>query len=240
MIILDQESFFRMYINDMLNTLWEYVFPLFCVLCGREGSALCGRCLLTFDTSGVFDCPVCHEKGVVLCDDCAPSSYIDRHLAILPYRHDGKSGTLIREFKYGFVESLTIPFGSLVHNFFNTHPSLCSSIDIIVPVPLHRRRCAERGFNQAERLAHLVGSALDRPVVPLLARTRHTTHQARLKREARLSNVKDAFSLAGDARDKTILLVDDVFTTGSTIQECAKVLADGGALRVSGFSMARG
>ena len=118
---------------------------------------------------------------------------------------------------------------------------------LLVPVPLHRRRKRERGFNQSLELAEIVASHSPLKVADELVRTRYTTMQASLSRKERLSNMSGAFRLTrralrrGIFKDRAVLLVDDVFTTGSTAHECAGILKrDGGARKVAAFTVARG
>ena len=115
------------------------------------------------------------------------------------------------------------------------------SIDAVVPVPLHKERERERGFNQAELLAGVVANRFHRPVLrKALARTRRTSPQAGKPRE-RTRNVRGAFAVGNPetVKDRTLLLVDDVFTTGATVNECAKVLMKAGAQGVFVYTLAR-
>jgi ComF family protein len=113
--------------------------------------------------------------------------------------------------------------------------------DAVVPVPLHRNRERERGFNQAEILARVVGKRLQRPVLrKTLRRIRPTLPQTGKPRE-RVRNVRGAFAVGNPEKikDRTFLLVDDVLTTGATVNECAKVLMKAGAQRVLVYTLAR-
>lgn len=114
--------------------------------------------------------------------------------------------------------------------------------DVIIPVPLHTGRLRQRGFNQAGLLARGLGKAVGLEVdYGLLARTEWTEPQTRLKREERLHNVKGAFRVvkAGKLRGRSVLLVDDVFTTGTTLCECATVLKQVGAEEVHAITVSR-
>lgn len=113
--------------------------------------------------------------------------------------------------------------------------------DIVVPVPLHRRRLIWRGFNQSTELARAISRQLGAKVRnKALVRTRHTPPQTRLDRAGRLANIKDAFAANTDlVRDKRVLLVDDVFTTGATLRECARTLKRAGASHVDVLVLAR-
>ena len=114
-------------------------------------------------------------------------------------------------------------------------------IDVIVPVPLHSSRQRRRGYNQAELLAAPLGRELQRPIVRLLIRTRSTDQQAKLDAEARRRNVEDAFQ-APEPRvvaGRRVLLVDDVLTTGSTLNACADALHAAGASWIGVLTLAR-
>jgi ComF family protein len=110
-----------------------------------------------------------------------------------------------------------------------------------VPVPLHPTRQRERGFNQASLIAELLSAQTSIPARPLLERTRYTTTQTALDRSERMENLHNAFRLRknGDVRGLRVLLVDDVLTTGSTLNECARVLKRAGAFSVHAATAAR-
>jgi len=204
--------------NKIKNYLRESIFPVFCLGCGKEGELVCGGCFKTRKTNGMFG---------------------HYHFAVTPYREDWLIGKIVRGFKYNYVEELSVVIEKLVSEFVEKHMDYFLNIDYVVPIPLHKKRKAEREFNQSEFIAKVVGNILHKPVVSLLTRCHNTKHQARLNREERLTNVKDAFVSSQKVSGK-ILLVDDVYTTGSTMRECACVLLKAGAYKVCGFSLARG
>lgn len=110
----------------------------------------------------------------------------------------------------------------------------------LVPVPLHKKRLAERGFNQAEALAKKIGERAHMPVCNVLRRDTHTSPQAKLAKAERLMNVKGVFSIGAPLPAGTPVLVDDVATTLSTLQECAAVLKEAGYEEVGAIAIARG
>jgi ComF family protein len=114
--------------------------------------------------------------------------------------------------------------------------------DIIIPVPLHPARERERGFNQASLLAELLSARTSIPSKPLLERIRYTTTQTALDRSERMENLHNAFRLRKNMnmRDLRVLLIDDVLTTGSTLNECARILKGAGAISVHAVTAARG
>ena len=118
--------------------------------------------------------------------------------------------------------------GKLVAGF---HPPL--TFDAIVPVPLHWTRKWSRGFNQSLILARSVSKSTDLPLFSVLRRVKRTKDQTHLSREERLANVRGAFRVTKDVDGKKLLLLDDVTTTGATLEECRRVLAEAGAAQVS-------
>src|SRR3989339_1026643 len=215
----------------------DILFPAYCLGCGKEGILVCKDCLQTLDCSGVFCCPVCHASSLngKVCEICMAQSYLDRHVAITQYKEKGLVGDMLHMFKYSYVEDMAQILRDMAIKFSQVYSF---DVDIVVCVPLHRRRLAQRGFNQAEEIARISSQVFDIPFHSILRRCRHTRQQAKLNREGRLVNLIDAFEIIKndfDLNNKRVLLVDDVLTTGSTMQECAKVLKGAGAKEVIGF-----
>lgn len=221
----------------------DTLFPVYCLGCQEEGEWLCSKCFNQIDPPGVFCCPVCHISNITgyCCNSCISKSYLKQHLAIFNYEEDKLPDKLIEGFKYYYWEELEKYFQIFVNDFVDKNSNKFLSFDLIIPVPLHLRRLAERGFNQAEVIANLLSLKTKIPWQKDLQRIICTKQQAKLKKADRELNVKGAFSLSDDNKNlpKNILLVDDVFTTGSTLEECAKVLKSNGAKTVSGFTLAR-
>jgi len=133
---------------------------------------------------------------------------------------------------------LATPLGRLISDYWLTHPL---QSDMIVPVPLHRRRLRQRGFNQAALLAYELSAEVDLPVDhTTLVRHRATASQVGLDFEQRRSNVQDAFECTtGRLAERHVLLIDDVYTTGSTLEACAVALHAGGVRSVRALTLAR-
>jgi len=161
--------------------------------------------------------------------------------------YDGRLRDIIHALKYERRRSIAKPLGQLMRE---SGTALLSGADLVVPVPLHPRRERERGFNQADDLARQLGL----PVAPLLKRVRFTVSQIELPAGARHQNVRDAFELdrlpapdshlrqgyGGQARrPAVIVLVDDVSTTGATLEACATVLKRAGVKEVRALTAAR-
>ena len=144
----------------------------------------------------------------------------------------------IHAFKYDGITALAAPLADLMADYWKDHPM---AIDVAVPVPLHRSRERRRGFNQAVHLARelsaRVGITVDEGI---LMRHRRTAAQVSLDVTERQQNVRDAFTCVGQgAAGKDVLLIDDVCTTGSTLEACAVALRRGGARSVRALTLAR-
>ena len=142
----------------------------------------------------------------------------------------------IHDLKYNNASSLAAPLGAHMTAYWRAHGL---AADLIAPVPLHRGRLAERGYNQSALLARASresGTPLDEKLV---VRHKATQQQALLNATERRANVKDAFTCRGEARGRTIVLIDDVCTTGSTLEACAAALRAAGAAGVWAFTLAR-
>jgi ComF family protein len=154
--------------------------------------------------------------------------------------YEGSLREIIHAFKYSARRSLARPLARLVRAQAATHAVL-DDVDAIVPVPLHRSRKRTRGFNQARDLARAL--KLDAPVLNALRRVRATRPQADLPAAQRHRNVRDAFALAAPRKlpppGACVLLVDDVCTTGATLEACARVLKRAGVREVRAVTVAR-
>jgi ComF family protein len=152
--------------------------------------------------------------------------------------YEGTLREIIHALKYSRRQSLARP---LAERMRERGKDVLENIDCVVPVPLHWRREYQRGFNQARDIAHYLGP----PVVEALSRRRATRAQVELAADRRRANVAGAFGLrrswfrAPDIRGKNLLLIDDVSTTGATLEACAEVLKDGGASNVYALTAAR-
>ena len=165
-------------------------------------------------------------------------AHFNRSFAVFEYSDAVQK--LVHTMKYKGMSHLAARIGDQLAEACSSE-NATQGIDMLVPVPLHAVRFRERGYNQAELLARQVGTALDVELAHALRRVRNTNQQAKFSREQRQENVKDAFKLAkgADVDGKSIALVDDVLTTGSTLSECAKQLASAGAAEVLALTIVR-
>jgi len=232
------------FLEEPLQNVFEFLFaPFVCTVCRTDfiplESPFCSQCGLRFKSRVGED----H-----LCGDClaAPKSFrIARSVGM----YDRPLMELLHGFKYRGKIQLNRPLSALLlcaclKYWKNDH------IDLVVPVPLHPKKMRRRGFNQTRLLVGEWGRMLDRiqfdpPYgqigLDMLLRNRWTQSQTGLQRKARVQNVKHAFSLnSGKKADALrILLVDDVYTTGATVDECARVLMESGAEGVDVLTLAR-
>ena len=236
----------------------DTLFPIRCLSCQKEGSFICGDCLQKIRLLSFQICPRCEklitEQGR-LCSFCQKQSPLLDNLVVATRYKEGNISKLVHLYKYNFVEDLRVPLGVLLAKAILKNDLPLP--DIIVPVPLHKRRLRWRGFNQSELLAYYVSDNLAPgftiPVLnDLIARQKYTPPQMKIgKYSERRKNMQDAFqihpvkSATGGAgqfnrvKGKRILIIDDICTTGATLFECAKVLKANGAKKVMAAVIAR-
>lgn len=241
-------------IEKIQRFILDTIFPVRCVSCKKEGSWICKDCFAQIKTNNEQVCGIC-EKMITpdgrTCLSCkkptrkkSAGAYLDGFVVASSYSQKTISKA-VHIFKYRFVSDLHRQLGDLmVEVLSKTNFPLP---DLIVPVPLHPRRLRWRGFNQSALLADRIASELligTKMTISekILMRNRHTTPQMSIKDfSSRKENTSGAFSVLNteNIQGKSILLVDDIATTGSTIFECAKTLKEAGAKEVFAAVIAR-
>lgn len=234
---------------SFFTKLWDLLFPRVCFLCEREGLLLCAACEATLPMSAWWYCPVCRRRvpDFRVCASCARRSRLLALGATFPY-DDPRVRSLIHSFKYDAIQPLAGPLGLLLARYLKASGILEStalSEPLLVAVPLHPRKHRWRGFNQAELLAKIVGNIFGILVVrDALVRTEARKSQVELRdAKDRRENVKGAFALGTHAdlmKGRDVLLVDDVVTSGATMEECARMLKKAKARRVFALALAHG
>ena len=227
----------------------DAVLPQRCLSCGSvvagEG-ALCPPCWGRLAFIGAPHCVCCglpfafEVAADSLCGECLRAEpAFDRARSAL--RYDDTSRPLVLAFKHGDGTHAAPAFARWMAQAAG---ELLREADVVVPVPLHRWRLLRRRYNQAALLARCLAAPVGKPMAAgLLLRRRRTPSQGGLSRAGRIANMRGAFAVSardsGGFRDRSVLLVDDVMTTGATVGECARVLRRAGAARVDVVTLAR-
>ncbi len=239
--------FNRACLKGFAFTVLEFCLPRLCLFCGAgvgEGApqAVCPECEGRIEWLASPLCPCCgrvFESGEDrLCGDCQTETPpFTRARAAALYDPEGPAGQAIKRLKFaGQMAYLPV----LQH--WLQRPDcleLAAEADLLAPVPLHPRRLKARGFNQSLLLAR---GFKDKPMsLEALSRVRHTVPQVGLNPQERRDNVKGAFAVPRPAavKGRKVLLIDDLYTTGATVRECARVLRRAGAARVEVLTVAR-
>ncbi|MBI4132447.1 MAG: ComF family protein [Candidatus Sungbacteria bacterium] len=223
--------------------LLDLVFPKYCAGCGTEGSFCCAACRLRLITR-VPACPVCGRRNFtgILCDACSERLPLRRFLAPFSYR-DPLVRELIHAYKYRGARELSAFFADELASFFSAYAIRPPGPALLVPIPLHRSRERERGFNQARLLANDLGKRLGLPVADALRRMRANEPQVSTDSfKKRYANVAGVFRVADQAAvaGRTAILIDDVSTSGATLGEAARVLRKADCRTVWGAVIAKG
>ena len=222
------------------NILLDLFFPKFCIGCNTEGTWLCQNCKGEILPVQMQVCPKCNKmsQSGKYCLRCGKDSAL-KGIVVSLYFEEGATKELIHNFKYNSIKELTPFLGEKMVQVLRDNPT---KIDIITFVPVHVMRMASRGYNQAELLAEYVSQKIEIKIEKLLTKTRNTKRQVGLKRQQRKNNLSGAFKANQnvDISNKKILIIDDVTTTGQTLEECAKVLKNAGAKEVWGLVISRG
>lgn len=223
-------------IHNFLNTITGIIYPPNCLLCKEKMHSLavngliCRGCVEKIRPNTPPFCPICGRfmpaGAESACASCNNTRfYFDRAMSACIYEAAAKE--IIHRFKYSHKLKLGGVLSGLMINFIEEYRLPLSQCDYIIPIPLSPARLREREFNQSRILAQAVSRRFNISLLTdTLVRIRHTKPQADLHREMRFKNIKGAFGLRGkaDIKDKTILLIDDILTTGSTVSEAAHTL----------------
>ncbi|MBP6962895.1 MAG: ComF family protein [Armatimonadetes bacterium] len=230
---------------ELLNGLLDLVYPPKCLACDTFGEEhLCESCIGRIEPVAEPTCARCghtlHISGCTNCEGRVRSFTKARGAA----EYDAPLREAIHEFKYNGRRMLARPLGEMMHRYLDGHDGVpWLKAECIIPVPIHPIRQRLRGYNQSELLARHLSERTDIPLVAdLLIRSRHTKPQVLCSREERRTNLVKAFRVVNPAAicGKTVLLVDDVSTTGSTIHEASIALRRAGVERIYALCLAYG
>jgi len=229
------------------NFLLDIFFPKFCVGCGKEGIYLCEDCKSCLEISEQVFC-LCEKPNRLIqngkCNKCKFKKLDGLYLAVSYKNQLVKK--IIHQFKY---EPLIKELSESLTDLIITHFLLLNKVDdfwkdkILIPIPLYITKLKRRGFNQAEEIAKNLSNAFKAPLLnDCLIKIKETPAQMELSEKERKENLKGAFEVKEKERIKNqkIILIDDVYTTGATMEEAAKILKEAGAKEVWGIVIARG
>lgn len=237
----------------MIEKIFEALFPERCLGCNKWDKYLCDECWRKLPFLRQQRCPYCdkpspggitHQPLCTHLPDGAPRQlHLDGALAALEYNDLARK--LVSQFKYyPQVENLKSEIAKIFRRYFTPEEEYFPHDTVITAVPLHWLRHNERGFNQAEVIAKILANLWQLETnFDLLKRKKNTKQQVGLKRSDRFRNIRGAFALSDTLNPQylplNIILVDDVWTTGYTLKECAKVLKRNSAQKVWAVTLAR-
>ncbi|HWJ72183.1 MAG TPA: ComF family protein [Kaistia sp.] len=233
----------------LLARALDLVLPPACMACGKPvatGGALCSQC---WGVIRWIERPFCERLAIPFGYDIGPGALSAEAIAHPPpfarlravCIYGAEAGHIVQALKYGDRTELAKPIGAMMARALGP---VADEVDVVLPVPLHRRRLWQRRFNQSALIAEALAEAIHRPYnSSLLARIRPTRQQVGLKANERAKNVEGAFrvpaALAPSLKGLRVLLVDDVYTTGATVKAATRALLRGGAKAVEVAVFAR-
>lgn len=241
---------FSNYPQRVYNWFSDLVFPVRCIGCGKFGYYICRGCLRTIPIKKNFECIGCKRNTPFgqTCFLCAKANSIDQLLIAADYKNPFVE-KMLKFFKYKFIPDMGRPLSVLMKKYLkwltlDKKFNVFEANPLLISVPLHRKRLNWRGFNQSELLTKDLADTFQMEMVSdIIERMISVIPQADIKeREERLKNLKGIFRILNKDKivGREILLVDDICTTGATLNECAMVLKENGAKKVVALVVARG
>ncbi len=244
-------------VDNSKKFLTELFFPSFCLGCNKEGTFLCQDCRSLLEILEYNYC-LCSQNPLLVstskstgkCNRCQDKRLSGLYFA-LPYKEKALTRKLIHQFKYEpHLKCLAKTLASIIIEHLVLAKKNTNDIwenSVLIPVPMDKKKLRERGYNQSEELAKELSVVLKVPVLTnCLIKIKHTAPQMELSKQERENNLKDAFDIKNSTIDgsmvlkgKKVFLVDDVYTSGCTMEECTKKLRQAGAKQVWGICIAR-
>ncbi|MBZ1348595.1 MAG: hypothetical protein KYQ20_02475 [Candidatus Nealsonbacteria bacterium] len=246
----------RSFLSELKAIIIEIIFPVKCLNCGKEGQFLCEDCFSIIQIIDQKYCHICKKRkpaNVFQCEECRRKTSLDHVFFATTYQEsqeDVLNRKLILCFKYkALIRGLSLIFSKLIIAHFRAIDLINENNDffenfVIIPIPLHNKRKKWRGFNQAEEIAKCLSLELKIPMLKKsLRRVKNTKSQTETENhQERKDNVEGAFECFDDKpiKERNVLLIDDIYTSGATIEEAAKTLKKKGVKRVWGCVVAMG
>jgi len=217
----------------------DLLFPQRCIGCGTEGELICSSCRKSLPRLQSPYCKVCGLplKEGAACPKCSVNPLQINGIRSV-FLHEKLARDAAHALKYNNLKLLAKPLAQFMERYLESNPL---SADVLMAVPMHPKRLRKRGYNQAYLLARELGKLMQLPVSHgSLVRTKNTGSQVSLRAKARQENVAGAFGCNDRGlADKRVLLIDDVCTTGATLNACAITLKEAGAVTVWGLTLSR-
>lgn len=235
------------FLHFLFDSLFSILFPKECIGCGALGTVWCERCRAKVEISTAYLCPGCFKQTIegVRHDECREKVSLDGFVTALDWK-DKRVKDAIHLLKYEGVVKLAGYLAGFLYAKVQNSPlffRFISECHALVPVPLHRRRLLFRGYNQSELLARELSKNISFTLrTDIVNKARRSKTQTKLKGQERFKNVSETFELSDsvDVSGARIVLLDDVVTSGATMNEIAKVLKRNGASLVWGLAVTRG
>jgi len=223
----------------------DILFPKHCINCYKTGSFLCEDCKYLIEILENQYCPVCGKRlsslnYTAVCKKCKSETSLNELYSACSYR-DKVARKLITQLKFGLIKNLADPLSDLIISHFQLLNKEFPNA-LLIPIPLNKKTLRKRGFNQSELIASNLSKKMNIPlIINVLFKEKETIPQSNLLAKERMENVKGVFSVKNKEiiENKEILLIDDFYTTGATMEECAKILLKAGAKEVKGVVVAR-
>ena len=244
------------YPQRILEFALDTIFPIRCIQCGifsslKRSGYLCKKCLLSIPIKKQFECIGCKTSATLgkTCFQCKNNNFfLDQLLIVSDYKNPSII-KIIKAFKYRFIIEMIQPLSLLIKKYIfwlNNQKkfNIIGENPIIIPLPLHYRRLNWRGFNQAEIIAKSLADILQIDLETNLLERAGSRPQAEIEiKEERIINAKEIYKKTQNlqkVKNRVVILVDDICTTGTSLNECARILKEAGARKTIGFVIARG
>jgi len=221
----------------------DLIFPKTCLGCGKPGGYICARCIAKVKIPRPI-CPACFRPSIKGSTHPACAGLLGLDGLVCLWDYDGVIRKAIIALKFKFATQIAREISIYASRRVQQFRLLPFKDAVLIPIPLYWYKKNARGFNQAEEVGRVIARNLGWKFINrILTKTTSTASQTELKRQRRLENIKGTFAVSVDfpiSNYSTIVLFDDVWTTGSTLQEAARVLKLAGAKRVWGLTLSRG
>jgi len=212
--------------------LINLLFPTFCIICKKDGDYICRQCYQEMFPVLQIRCPVCDQPvyKYFYHNECLEKMNFEGLVYVFPY--GDKFHDIIESVKYKYYYDICNFLGIILARNFKILVKFDYTLYLVTSVPIHKSKLKSRGFNQAEVIGRAFGKELGLSYQDLLKRVRKTQTQVGLDKLERVANLKNCFKFAQSNIPKNVILIDDIFTTGTTIRECSTTLKDAGVERV--------